>query len=236
MRFSLLFLFASALLLSAGCSSPAGEGTDENSPGDSAAYGTGALDELQAEFEAMKSVLTLEGDALASLESAHAGHLSALQSWYTENGPTITRIQQEALDAARDRDLARLNSMDASGDKETVKRLKEEEDKLLKEYLDAVEQSLSPDDFNKWQQHVICENVLTFLSDLNLTDEQVGQIRAAAPDALRRVPDPENWRGYGSAELEKAFEGSIVTEDQRTGLKELQDGNKMRMLKWSWGT
>ncbi|MEM7456800.1 MAG: hypothetical protein AAF456_20825 [Planctomycetota bacterium] len=223
------------LLSAAGCSTPTGESPSSTQSGEPSRYGQSTLDSISAEFEEMKSVLGLSGDEADALSEAHVQHFAALESWFAENGQTISDIRGEALDAARDRDLARLNSMDASGDKETIKRLQAEEDELLKGYRQAVEDSLSDDSRTRWRQHTICDNLLTFLSELDLSADQIQQIKDAAPDALRRVSDPENWRGYGTAELEEVFESRIVLNDQKVAFKELQDGNKMRMLKWSWG-
>ena len=195
-------------------------------------YGDSTIKKLQAEFDSLLSVVDLSESKEQEVRALHQTWTNRLDDWHRENGPTIVAIRKKALEAAKKKDLRALKKMDRGGDKQKVADLTNEEREMLQTYEAELEATLPEPERTKWQRHVVTQQLLEFLQPLELTQEQQDQIGEQSGNVMNRVKRKENWRGYGTAELEKVFERNIVSPQQKTSFEELKKKNRMRMLKW----
>ena len=191
------------------------------------------LSKLEKQYEPIVEVLSLTDDEAAVFSKIHKHYGDALSKWNQTDGKEMRSLQRQALQAARNRDRAALNQLNAAGAKEKVAKFSAAEQSIQKEYSDALLDAVPDDQLNRWKAYRIAVNLLDFLAPLKLTDEQLDAVRDFAPKAIQSIGNESNWQGYGTSKLEKLFESNILSADQKDEFEMLKSKNKLRLLKWN---
>ena len=198
---------------------------EENSPAQ--------LSKLVEQYAPIVDVLSLNDEEAAAFEAIHKRYGEALAEWHESDGKEMRSLQKQALQAARNRDLAALNRLNAAGAKEKVAKFTAAQRAIQNEYAAALINAIPDDQLNRWKAYRVAVTLLDFLQPLNLTDAQKAAVHELAPTAIRSVGKESNWQGYGTSQLEKLFENQILDADQQDEFETLKSKNKMRMLKWN---
>lgn len=234
----LAVLFLAAMFVSTGCQKPTPSGNGPDTPGatagkNSAPKTPAPIAKLKARFQTILIVLELDENEKIDLQRVHDENLQELQEWYAENGPAMRSIQGEAITAFKDRDLQRLKSMNARGDKEKIAKLKDDERKILSKYETALYNTIPESQFLAWKAHTIAANLIDFLSSLDLMQDQINEIHASSRKVIEQIGDEPNWAGYGTVQLENIFEQDIVSGQQKSVYEALKKKNPLRMMNWN---
>lgn len=226
-RFAMVLAIAVVL----GCSNPNSSSENEESARELVKTSE-KFSKIQTEFDEMMSVLNLEAEASAKLTQVHETNFQKWIDWDTEFGLEISEIRKKALDAAKDKDLRRIKEMNAQGDKDRVAALVNQERELRDSYYSELFEAIPEEERQIWKAHTVAKKLLIFLGPVDLTDDQAIEIRTKAKDAILLVKVNENWRGAGTAQLEKLFENQIIRPDQKAAFEKLKKEQPMRQLKW----
>ena len=220
-----------------GCSSSkTGSNGAANKDSNSSAYGSKQLANCEAQLEEMKTILKLDEAAAKALTASHNSHVEKMKSWFEESGVELVALRKEALDAARDKDLAKLREMEADGKKKRVAELTEEERVLVAEHTELLLDSVSPDQAAKFKAHVIAEQLLElleFLEPLELTDSQVTEVRELAEKVIPRFASNAKWRSEGTIKLEQEVAATVLTAEQRNKFQQFDGSKRLERLRWS---
>lgn len=191
------------------------------------------LSKLVQQYAPIVEVLSLSDEEAAAFEAIHKRYGEDLAKWHESDGKEMRSLQKQALQAARNRDLAALNRLKAAGAKEKVAKFTAAERAIQKEYSTALIGAIPDDRLDRWKAYRVAVTLLDFLEPLNLTEAQKSSVHELAPTAIRSVSKESNWQGYGTSKLEKLFEKQILDADQQDEFETLKSKNKMRMLKWN---
>ena len=191
------------------------------------------LSKLIKQYEPIANVLELNENEIAQIGSIHREYGDKLSQWHETDGKEMKAIQKQALQAARNRDKAALNRLNASGGKEKVAKFSQAEAAIQKAYAEALFDAIPGEKQDRWKAYRISTCLLEFLEPLNLSQEQMDSVRSLAPKAIRSIGNETNWQGYGTSKLEKLFETRVVTAEQKEDFENLKSKNRMRMLKWN---
>ena len=197
-------------------------------------YGDSQLRIIESEFAILKQSKQLAPAEKDGLNQFFAQRVTQIKDWYSKNGPKIVALRKEALEAARRKDLRKLKEMNKTGSKESVSNLVNQERKLLDEYRVELEKQIPKEAKLEWQSTIVSNQLLEFLEPLQLTENQMEQVRSSASQAIARLgrKQQDNWRGYGTAKLEEIFATKHLEASQKQAFEQLQKSNKMRMMKW----
>ncbi len=209
----------------------------EASSGGSASksYGDFHLQVLASEFQTLMDVARIDDANRKQLQAWHGHALGGIKAWYAEFAPEIVAIRRDALEAAKSKNLAQLRALDNNGSKQRLAELTNNERQLLTSYRADLEEQLPPELLRAWQTEIVARQLLEFLLPLELTDEQRNGVHGLSPRSIAELnaQQHENWRGYGTSNLERIVEQQVLNESQRAAMDELKQKNRTRMLKWS---
>lgn len=226
-RLSLIVVFVAFL----GCAAKTEKGA--KSEGGQSTYGAKQLSKCQSRFDEMKKVLKLNVTDEKALATAHQTQLATLEKWYQESGVELVALRKEALEAAKNRNIAKLKAMEAEGKKQRSADLAAEESALLKDYTRALLNAVGADDRERYQAHVIAEQLLEFFKPLELTDPQISETRKLAASVISRFGSSENWSGEATIELEKKVRATVLAAEQQKAFKEFSRSKGLERLEWS---
>ncbi|MEM9413434.1 MAG: hypothetical protein AAGA30_20165 [Planctomycetota bacterium] len=191
------------------------------------------LSRLTEQYASITEVLELNEAETTAIESIHQQFEEVLQQWQQTDGKEMRDLQKQALQAARNRDKAALNRLNAAGAKEKVARFNAAEKAIQKDYFDSLIAAIPADKLDRWKAHRISVCLLNFLEPLEIDDKQKNAIREMAPSVIRSIGNESNWQGYGTSRLEKLFESRVLDAAQNDQFEDLKSKNRMRMLKWN---
>lgn len=215
-----------------GCSAP-DSGTAGSDSGGKSAYGSKQLARCEASFEEMKAVLKLDAAAESELANVHEAHTKKMKDWFDESGVELVALRKEALDAAREKDLAKLREMEADGKKKRVTELTEEERVLVADHLELLLDSVEPAQATSYKAHVITKQLIEFLDPIELTGEQVAEVNKLAEKVISRIAPNQVWRSEGTISLEKEVLSQVLSAEQRSQYDEFDRSKGLQRLQWS---
>ena len=218
-----LILVCLVLLVSA-CSpgNSSRDSSSSSSSGDQPWSGK-SLDDWKIVFAEMQEVLDLADDEEQRLQATFEEHVEKLQAWYREHGPSIAKGDREAMQAAKNKDLATLRKI-----KDETGPRKQQAMAMHKQMDTDVRNALSDTNRIHWLGHRLSTRFFALAEPLELTDEQQTQIRELAIEAAKRVDNHATPQSAGLVELEKKVEAKTLNKDQRTQYDEIKDNNKLR--------
>lgn len=237
-RWSTRLILIGLLMLTTACSRPP-ESNSAKAAGDSANIDSSestlqgkqpwsgeSLSNWKVVFAEMQEVLDMSSDEKRQLEATFEQHVQKLQTWYQEHGQRIAEGDRIAIEAARNRDLARLRKI-----KQEIVPLKQEAMALHKTMDNAVLDALTETNRNRWQAHRLTSRFLELAESLELSDSQQTQVGELAIEAAKHVRNQATPQAAGFLELEKRVEAKVLDAEQRTKYEEIKAKNKMRSLK-----
>ena len=128
--------------------------------------------------------------------------------------------------AAKARDLAGLRQAKAKAEP-----LRNELRELLKTHESNIREALSPEYRLKWEAHQVSERILDLMQPLNLSDQQISQVRTEAISTVRASVNEPNPKAAAYLKLEQTVELSVLTAEQRQAFQEIKKKNPLRSLK-----
>ncbi len=200
--------------------SQAGPGTDADRPPPPETAWT-------AEYEQISAVLELSDQDKAKLKAAFEARAEALTQWWTEKGATLAQFEQQMKQAAKDRDLTGFRQAKAK-----AQPLRNEFRKLLKTHRSNILEALSPEYRLKWEAHLVSERILELLQPLNLSDQQISQVRTEALSSVSASVNKPNPRAAAYMKLEQTVERSVLSAEQRQTFQEIKKKIPLRSLNW----
>lgn len=183
-------------------------------------------------YRDIAKVLDLNETQSQRFDTLYKKHREIFESWYADEGKELSERQQAALSAARRRDLAALRELNANGGKQRVAELHAQQRQMQENFEKELIAAVPPEKLTQWKAHRIATLLLAFLEPLRLSPKQISEIHKQAPEVIQWVREA-NWQGYGTDRLEKRFEATIVTDQQREDFEKLKNANRLRMLRWN---
>ncbi len=180
-----------------------------------------------AEYEQISAVLELSDQEKSKLKAAFEARAEALTQWWTEKGAKLAQFERQMKRAAKDRDLTGFRRATAK-----AKPLRNELGRLLKTHRSNILEALSPEYRLKWDAHQVSERILDLMQPLNLSDQQITQVRTEALSTVRASVNKPNPRAAAYMKLELTVERSVLTTEQRQAYQEIKKKNSLRSLKW----
>lgn len=184
-------------------------------------------------FRGLEIKLSLDKQQAKAINETHSQQKKIIENWYANEGKEMQRIRSKAFSAARKKDLNTFRKMESSGSKSRFDQLIAQERKLGKEYEAAMFASVPVEKLDLLKAHQISTLLVDYLSPLKLTEDQRKSIQDSALSVIEKIKSKKNWRGYGTSQLEKVFENSILLKKQKDQYQKLKKKNKLRMLKWN---
>ena len=183
-------------------------------------------------YKEVGAILQLDDAEQKQIDEVLQKHQAIFENWYGNEWQELRKHQQAATNAAQKRDLASLQQLKANGGKERVAELHQQERQMQVNFETELLASIPSDKLEQWKSHRIATLLLTFLEPLNLSPQQIKEVRQQAPAVIRSMEKP-NWQGYGTDRLEKKFASTILKPNQRKDFEQLQKKNRLRMLRWN---
>ena len=199
--------------------SQAGSGTDTDRPPPPETDWT-------AEYEQMNAVLEVSDQEKAKLKAAFEARAEAGTQWWTEKGAKLAQFEQQMKRAAKDRDLAGLRRAKAKAEP-----LRNELRELLKTHESNILEALSPEYRLTWEAHEVSKRTLDLMQPLNLSDEQISQVRTEALSTVRASANERNPKAAAYLKLEQTVELSVLTAEQRQAFQGIKKKNPLRSLR-----
>jgi len=234
--FKSTFLLLVLSLLVGGCAPPKTSSSDSSETGTEAQTGGSedrsgpmsgrSLDNWKNVFAEMTDVLQLDPAQQERLKSTFEEHVTRLKAWYEQHGATIARADRQAIQAARNRDLATIRKL-----KEEVTPRREEVARMHQEMDRAIDMALDEDKRFRWQGHRLAARLFELCEDFEWSEGQKERITELAVEAAKRVQSTPNPQAAGFIELEKRVEREVFNQQQRTEYQEIKDANKLRTLR-----
>lgn len=233
--FFVMLLFTLAM---SGCDLPQ-ESYSETRSGDSGVTSDAAesmtferMSPLVEAYRDIANILNLSKAEQRQFELVFEKHKSIFTTWYANEWAELKSIQKKAMDAAKERNLAKMRQLNANGGKQRVAELHQQQREMQKAFEQELLATVPMDKLDQWKAHRITSLLLEFLQPLDLSEEQTALIRDQSLQVIRSN-QKENWQGYGTDQLEKRFAKTIVHDDQQDAFLELQKKNRLRMLRWN---
>ena len=179
-----------------------------------------------AEYEQMNTVLELPDQEKAKLKAAFEAYAEAVTQWWTEKGAELPQFEQQMKRAVKARDLAGLRRAKAKAEP-----LRNELRELLKTHESNIREVLSPKYRLKWEAHQVSERILDLMQPLNLSDQQISQVRTEALSTVRASVNEPNPKAAAYLKLEQTVELSVLTAQQRQTFQEIKKKSPLRSLK-----
>ena len=199
--------------------SQAGPGTDTDRPPPPETAWT-------AEYEQMNTVLELSDQEKAKLKAAFEARAEAITQWGTKNGEKLAQFEQQMKQAAKARDLSGLRRAKAKAEP-----IRDELRELLKTHESNIREVLSPKYRLKWEAHQVSERILDLMQPLNLSDQQISQVRTESLSTVNASANEPNPKAAAYMKLEQTVELSVLAAEQRQAFQEIKKKNPLRSLK-----
>lgn len=225
---TLIAVLLSTMVIATGCGQRKLDNVADQGNNSTASSGK-KLSRLMIQYESVAEVLQLGDDEDAAIQAVHNKHQQLLDEWNADSGSELRDIQSKALKAARNKDLAALRAMDASGEKQKVAELVAEKRTMKRAYEAALLLSIPADKQNQWKTHLISSSFLDFFEPLNLSDDQIEKIKNYAAIATSQVNREPNWQALATVKLENLF-ANDVAEEQTDSYAKLRKRNALRHL------
>ena len=199
--------------------SQAGPGTDTDRPPPPETAWT-------AEYEQMNAVLELSDQEKAKLKAAFEARAEAIMQWWAEKGTKLAQFEQQMKRAVKARDLAGLRRAKAKAEP-----LRNELRELLKTHESNIREVLSPKYRLKWEAHQVSERILDLMQPLNLSNQQISQVRTESLSTVHMSANKPNPKAAAYMKLEQTVELSMLTAQQRQAFQEIKKKHPLRSLK-----
>lgn len=203
----------------------ADEQPEQTATDDDVAPSDDANPDWTAEYDAMAAALELSAEEVAALQDAFRRREEVVGGWLAQNGARLRELEQEMKSAARRRDLS------------TVQRVKAEATPLRTQLRDLIAShqadihaTLTPDNRLQWDAHQLAERLLELMETLELTPEQIDQIRDAALTAAQAKANEPNPAAAGYLHLEKSVEAGVLTPAQQGRFNQIKQKKPLRSL------
>ncbi len=180
----------------------------------------------EAEFQEMKTALALGKEDAAKLRAAFESTGQEIEKWWEVKGGELIEREAKIKQAVKERDLAGVKSATAA-----ARPLRQEITKLIKQRKQELLLVLPPESQTQWQAHQVAGMFFDIADELQLTDEQVEQVQAAALTAVESSVQETNPRAAAYLKLEKSIEQSILEQGQVAQFEAIQRKNPMRSLR-----
>jgi hypothetical protein len=180
----------------------------------------------EEELARMNAVLELSDQENANLKAAFQASNEALAQWRTEKGAKLAEFEQQMKLAAKNRDLAGVRRAKAQ-----VDPLSKELRDLVRKHKSLVRNALSPEHQLAWDAHQLAERILEVMQPLNLSDQQIAQIRTDSLAAARESVNEINPSAAGFMNLEQVVELNVLTDEQRRAYQDVKKKKPLRSLK-----
>ena len=204
----------------------ANTGSSESTSGKKQPWSGKSLDEWTIVYAEMQEILDMSDNESQELKATFKKHVEKLQAWYRKHGPGIAEADRAAMEAARNRDLAKLRQL-----KNEVVPLKQEAMAMHQAMDTAVLNTLAEPNRIRWQAHRLKARFMKLAEPLQLTESQKTLVAQKAMEAAQKVKDRRSPQGAGFLELEKRVEASVLDDKQRASYQGIKSKNKLRSLK-----
>jgi hypothetical protein len=178
-----------------------------------------------AEYEQISAVPGLSDQEKAKLKAALEARAEALTEWRTEEGAELAQFEQQMKQTAEARDLTGLRAAKAKAEP-----LRDELRELLETHRSNIREALSPKHQLEWEAHQVSERVLDLMQPLDLSDQQISQVRTEALSTVRTSVNESNPGAAAYLKLEQTLEVSVLTAEQRQAFQEIKRKNPLRSL------
>ncbi|TWU11544.1 hypothetical protein CA54_03510 [Symmachiella macrocystis] len=179
----------------------------------------------EAEFQEMKTALALGKEDAEKLRAAFESTGQEIETWWTNKGDELIKREAKIKQAVKERDLAGVKSATAA-----ARPLRKEITELIKQRKQELLLVLPPESQTQWQAHQVADMFFDIAEELQLTDEQVEQVQAAALTAVESSTQETNPRAAAYLKLEKSIEQSILEGGQIAKFETIKRNNPMRSL------
>ena len=187
---------------------------------------------LVNDYANIQQILKLSKEESQKLDSVKDKHKQVFKAWYATEWPKLKELEKEFLEAAKERNLKKINQMKSNGKRKQMDQFKQQERKMQIAFEKDLLAAIPENKLHVWKGHRMSELLIEFLNPLDLSKDQIQEIRQLAPAAADSVKREKNWQGIGTNNLEKMFERQILAADQKSDFEALKKKNKLRMLRW----
>jgi len=183
----------------------------------------------RSEYEPMVAVLELSDEETARLKEAFDARDEEIGRWEAEHGERLKGLESQMMAAAKKRRLAEMRSAIAQ-----AKPLRQGLLALVAKHKFQIFMTLPEEKRVEWDAHRLHRRLAGLMEPLNLSDDQVEQIRAKSMEIAATIERPTAEAGplpRAYLAFEKAVESHVLTAEQRGEFETIKSDNKLRSLK-----
>lgn len=184
----------------------------------------------RSEYDRMVAVLELTDEEAARVKEAFDARDEEIGTWEAAHGERLRELESQIMAATKKRRLGEMKSAIA-----LATPLRQELLALVAKHKHQIFMALSDDKRVAWDAHRLHRRLAGLIEPLDLSDDQVEQIRAkslAVASKIRRPTASARPLPGAYLTLEKAVESDILTAEQRQEFETAKKQKKLRSLQW----